>query len=312
MQGFTAAVLGAGPAHALHFATYEHIRSRVQGPQEGELLAAAARGCSQAYHAPICHPPAGAAPVATALASASATVINDAVMTPADVVKQRMQVQASPYRSSLKCLLSITSREGVGALYRSYGTTLLMNVPFTAIYFTSYETGKRSLSAALGLEQESPTNHLLSGALAGGVAAGLTTPLDVVKTRIQTEGLLLQQPPAEPPASRRSVGKPGPAGVTPLAGSRMAPATAVLEVDLARGASSSSAAASGVCEKAQERLSSSPLRAMRQLALREGWAALFKGVGPRVLFHMPSAAICWASYEAFKATLLPAFDGSAV
>ena len=33
--------------------------------------------------------------------------------------------------------------EGLGAFFRSYRTTLVMNVPFTAMHFSVYETTKK-------------------------------------------------------------------------------------------------------------------------------------------------------------------------
>ncbi len=89
--------------------------------------------------------------------------------------------------------------------------------------------------------------QVVAGGLAGGTAAGITTPLDVVKTRLQTEGVLS-------PASHRG------SGVLP---------------------------------------------ALKLIAQREGPAALWRGLRPRVVFHMPAAAVCWGTYESMKALLLP-------
>ena len=79
---------------------------------------------------------------------------------------------------------------GVRALYRSYPTTLAMNVPFTAIHFTAYESSKIALrdltNGGKDVEEESFFVQFTAGGLAGGLAAGITTPLDVVKTRMQT------------------------------------------------------------------------------------------------------------------------------
>jgi solute carrier family 25 iron transporter 28/37 len=39
---------------------------------------------------------------------------------------------------------------------------------------------------------------------------------------------------------------------------------------------------------------------MRSVVREEGWTALGRGLGPRVLFHIPAGAISWATYEAGK------------
>jgi len=42
---------------------------------------------------------------------------------------------------------------------------------------------------------------------------------------------------------------------------------------------------------------------LREIVEREGWGALSRGMGPRVLFHIPAAAICWGTYESAKRAL---------
>ena len=60
-----------------------------------------------------------------------------------------------------------------------------MTVPFTAVQFTVYEELKRLLNPSGAY---SPTTHMIAVGLAGGIAAGVTTPLDVAKTLLQTRG----------------------------------------------------------------------------------------------------------------------------
>jgi solute carrier family 25 iron transporter 28/37 len=48
----------------------------------------------------------------------AATVVNDAVMTPADVVKQRLQVDRGRYKGVLHCSMRIWQEEGAVAFYR--------------------------------------------------------------------------------------------------------------------------------------------------------------------------------------------------
>ena len=65
---------------------------------------------------------------------------------------------------------------------------LLMNIPFMAIYFASYEGAKQALLDYAGGEETLLIQGVAGGA-AGGAAAAFTTPLDVVKTRLQLEGV---------------------------------------------------------------------------------------------------------------------------
>ena len=62
-----------------------------------------------------------------------------------------------------------------------------MNVPFTAVHFSAYETAKKVLVAE---DDENLGVQLVAGGLAGGLSAACTNPLDVIKTRLQTDGLL--------------------------------------------------------------------------------------------------------------------------
>lgn len=140
-----------------------------------------------------------------ALAGASATIASDALMNPFDgelsfltfpdfrppkpilltVIKQRMQVHQSEFRSVFTAIRVVYHNEGASAFYVSYPTTLMMSVPFTAVQFTVYEQIKKVLNPK---GEYSPVSHMIAGGMAGGVAAGVTTPLDVAKTLLQTRG----------------------------------------------------------------------------------------------------------------------------
>ncbi|XP_035981941.1 mitoferrin-2-like [Fundulus heteroclitus] len=100
------------------------------------------------------------------------------------VVKQRMQMYKSPYRGVLDCVRAVWQREGPGAFYRSYPTQLTMNVPFQVLHFMTYEYLQELLNPH---RQYNPSSHMLSGGLAGAIAAATTTPLDVCKTLLNTQ-----------------------------------------------------------------------------------------------------------------------------
>jgi len=162
-RGVSAMAVGAAPSHAMHFATYEFCKRKFGGNKEG-------------HH-----------PLSTGAAGICATMVSDAVMTPMDAIKQRMQLGAREYHSLAHCTKSIIRNEGFSALYASYTTTLIMNVPYVAIYFASYESLRRVLKR--GSENEfDPMAHCLAGGGAGMLAGALTNPFDVAKTRLQTQG----------------------------------------------------------------------------------------------------------------------------
>ncbi len=96
-----------------------------------------------------------------------------------------MQMQGSAYRSLSHCARSILQKEGFSAFYVSYPTTLCMTVPFAAFQFVAYESLSKMINPAGHYD---PLTHCAAGALAGGFAAGVTTPLDVIKTLLQTRG----------------------------------------------------------------------------------------------------------------------------
>ena len=98
-----------------------------------------------------------------------------------------MQIQGSKklYPTMAACAKHVYKAEGLRAFYISYPTTLSMTVPFNALQFLSYET----LSTVMNPKKHyDPVTHCTAGAVAGGVAAALTTPMDVVKTMLQTRG----------------------------------------------------------------------------------------------------------------------------
>ena len=101
------------------------------------------------------------------------------------MIKQRMQVHESQFRSVITCARTVYQTEGLNAFYISYPTTLTMTVPFTAVQFTVYEQLKKLLNPN---GSYSPATHIVSGGLAGAVAGAVTTPLDVAKTLLQTRG----------------------------------------------------------------------------------------------------------------------------
>lgn len=159
VQGVQAMALGAGPAHALYFATYEKMKETLLSKKYPDS-------------------------VSYLLAGASATVFHDAIMTPSEVVKQRMQMCCSPYKSCLNCFTTVLRQEGFGAFYRSYVTGLTMNIPFQGTQFMIYEAVQKITNPK---KEHKPLSHIISGGLAGAIASIVTMPWDVCKTLLNTQ-----------------------------------------------------------------------------------------------------------------------------
>jgi hypothetical protein len=187
-SGFTTIAMAA-PARALYFAGYEF--SKLEG---GKLL-------NNPNH-PLVHFCAGP------IAQLSGSIL----WVPMDVVKERMQIQKSAakaapsgaansvgaagvhntaYTGSLNAAQTILRTEGIRGLYRGYIAHQLVWGPFNSVYFMVYELAK---SQYIELFHKGPANNLpvyifpLCGSLAGAVAAAATAPIDLVKTRLQTQG----------------------------------------------------------------------------------------------------------------------------
>ncbi|UVC49958.1 mitochondrial carrier protein [Theileria orientalis] len=146
-RGSNVIIAGCVPAHVLYFTVYEKIKSA------GSIAAS----------------------------GAAATFCHDLVLTPADVIKQRLQLGC--YRSSRDCLYNIIRQEGVRSLFRSFHITLLMNVPYHSLLVSIMHLVKQvDGSRRIGGIKDSSLSSI-----GGAVAGALTTPFDVIKTRLQTQ-----------------------------------------------------------------------------------------------------------------------------
>lgn len=118
-------------------------------------------------------------PVSHMVSASCGEIMACFVRVPAEVIKQRTQVSNSLSLATFKTLMANKSGEGVvRGLYRGWNSTIMREIPFTVIQFPLYEYFKKQFS------HDSLVSGAMCGSLAGGIAAALTTPLDVIKTRI--------------------------------------------------------------------------------------------------------------------------------
>eukprot|EP00873_Tetraselmis_striata_P012202 jgi/Tetstr1/432466/TSEL_021842.t1 len=126
---------------------------------------------------------------ATGLASGVGTLCGTAFRIPCEVLKQRLQVGA--HANAGEALRVATRESGVAGLFRGTVATMAREVPFYVFGMMGYQALKKLFSGEMlggpGCKRElSSTETVATGALAGAIASILTTPADVMKTRIMT------------------------------------------------------------------------------------------------------------------------------
>ena len=116
---------------------------------------------------------------------ASTTFAHDFFLTPSDVLKQRMQLCKN--LTARQTIRNIMQNDGIRGLYRSYPITVFMNIPFSSVVVCVNENAKTFIKP---WERQNPHFwYFVCAGIAGGVAGMITNPIDVVKTRLQTQNL---------------------------------------------------------------------------------------------------------------------------
>jgi hypothetical protein len=208
------------------------------------------------------------------------------VYVPSEVLKTRLQLQGrynNPffhsgynYRSTGDAFRTIVRQEGFSALFHGYKATIFRDLPFSALQFAFYEQEQALAKRWVGQRDIGLNLEILTAATAGGMAGVITCPLDVVKTRIQTQ----QNPPES--SGHSTVPKPG--EHAPKDSPRPhAPAPSQSRTPRAHSRPiSTSSPSTSVAPPGTPRLdTSSVFTGLKMIYRTEGLAGWFRGVGPR-------------------------------
>ncbi|KAF8455994.1 mitochondrial carrier domain-containing protein [Terfezia claveryi] len=213
-RGLSPTLLMAIPANVIYFTGYDSLRTSPLSPFSD----------MNSTWAPL-------------LAGSSARAIAATAISPLELFRTRLWAISAPkangngnggvvsetgvFRKTVSGLVGMVKSEGWTSLWRGLTLTLWRDVPFSGIYWFGYETIKKRLQAQnLRRSQQlfplnsskgkvdntranTFTDSFIAGALSGMVAAFLTTPFDVGKTRIQVTQHI-RPPAADGPAALRA------------------------------------------------------------------------------------------------------------
>ncbi|KAK8223149.1 mitochondrial carrier protein-like protein [Phyllosticta capitalensis] len=214
---------------------------------------------------------------------------------PSEVLKTRLQLQGrynNPYfksgynyRGTWHAARTIVRTEGWHALFHGFKATLARDLPFSALQFAFYEQERKMAKAWVGSKDIGLPLEILTGATAGGMAGVITCPLDVVKTRIQTQ----QSPDTTAPAGVASSkttnladsSTPPKSGTTAKHTMTAPPASGPIPPSQQRPISTSSPSTTLRAHSAATLDTSSIIRGLRMIYKTEGLWGCFRGVGPR-------------------------------
>ena len=255
-SGMSSVVVGSAPSGAIFFTTYEHLKRTL--PLQGTSLHLSAAIVAELVRILSLHLCVKSQLIPDNIQAACL------VRVPTEVIKSISQTtKHTPYT----ILRSIYSTHGLQGFYRGFNSTLAREIPFTAIQFPLYEHFKYTLSS-----NPQPWQSALCGSLAGAIAAGITTPLDVVKTRIMLSTTLSS--PASPIAPSATP-SPTATPTEPLRPTRT------------------------------KFYPTSFPKALAIIYREEGVNALFSGVVPRVMWISIGGAVFFGAYETAKKLIGP-------
>lgn len=117
---------------------------------------------------------------------------------PIELAKIKLQIQGTggdayapkKYTGPIQTILKIREEEGVRGCFRGTIGVLARDVPGTAMYFGSFAyINSKLIEDGKGPDSLGTMHLLFSGGCAGMLSWATNYPIDVVKTRIQAEGL---------------------------------------------------------------------------------------------------------------------------
>ncbi|KAI9306193.1 mitochondrial carrier domain-containing protein [Cunninghamella echinulata] len=165
-KGLSPGLIMAIPSTSIYYVGYDYIRDHTKSRFKGTAMDT---------YAPL-------------WIGGLARTITAAVISPMELFRTRLQSAegAGGFNDAWASVKLMVHREGLISLWRGLIPTMLRDVPFSAIYWMMYEELKHKyVNEGKQSRFEQFQFSFFAGATSGTVAAVVTTPFDVVKTRRQ-------------------------------------------------------------------------------------------------------------------------------
>uniref|UniRef100_A0A182PR05 Mitochondrial 2-oxodicarboxylate carrier n=1 Tax=Anopheles epiroticus TaxID=199890 RepID=A0A182PR05_9DIPT len=150
-------------------------------------------------------------------AGGSAGFVEVCIMHPLDLVKTRLQLQASPtagatkstayYNGVFDCIRKMAKSEGVFSLYKGILPPVLVETPKRAVKFLTFEQYKRFFM--FGSDKPTPLTFSLAGLGAGVTEAILVNPFEMVKVTLQANKNKMVQVPSTWAVTKQIINESG-------------------------------------------------------------------------------------------------------
>ena len=106
---------------------------------------------------------------------------------PFEVIKVRMQSDVNKYPNLMVAMHDIITNEGVWRFWRGLIPSMTRSSLLTASQIGPYSWSKGQIGLLMGMNDESVMLHLAASLFAGIVSTTVTSPADVIKTRVMNE-----------------------------------------------------------------------------------------------------------------------------
>lgn len=188
-------------------------------------------------------------PLERLVAGGFAGMIASSMVYPIEVVKTMLTMYPGKYNGIASAFRGVLNEVGPKGLYAGLAPTLVAMFPYVGVEFMIYETSKIAIEQFIQEESEDPTLTVVLpviislglGALAGAAAQTSAHPLDVVRKRLQIQGI----------------------NGNPV-------------------------------------LYKNTFACFAGVAKKEGYGALYKGLGPACVATIPGTGIAYITYESMK------------